>query len=178
MTLRRTLKSRIRARQEKTGESYAAARAQVLAARPRPFPVVELHDVSLEAKHAGIVCEVRVTPALAATPALARILRQLHAILAGGTGGLAALQDVAIRGAPDPWNRGGSVMAFVTKLRAFAEGLEQGLRGPGPGGRILAFDAELDGRTRTVVAHLVPRFRRDPLLVLSVFRDEPNATIF
>jgi hypothetical protein len=172
MTLRRSLKRRIRDRQEKTGESYTSARAQVLAARPRPSWVVELHDVTLEARHAGIVCEVRVTPILAATRSLADILAQLHTILTGSTDGLLAMQRVALRGEPDPWTRGGAVAAYVGRLRAFSESLEQGLRGPGPGGRILAFDAEIGGRLRTVLASLVPRWRRDPLLVLSVFRDE------
>lgn len=179
MTLRRTLKRRIRSRQEKTGESYAAARAQVLAARPGPFPVIELEDVSPEAHKAGIVCAVRVTPALATTTSLPKILRQLHAILAGATEGLVPMQGVALRGEADKWAviGTGHLAGFVGKLRAFTESLDQGLRGPGPSGRILAFDAEVDGRVRTVVAQLVPRFHRDPLLVLSVFRDVTAPTL-
>ena len=177
MTLRRTLKRRIRSRQEKTGESYAAARSQVLAARPRPIPVVELHDVSPEARAAGIVCEVRATPLLAATTSLPKILRQLHTILAGATQGLAAMQRVALRGEADNPGQVGRLVESVAKLRAFADSLEQGLRGPGPGGRILAFDFELDGRVRAVLAQLVPRFHREPLLALSLFRDDTTATI-
>jgi len=181
MTFRKSFKRIIRARQAKTGESYAAARAQVLAAGPQKQPswVVELHDVTAQARSAGIVCEVRVTPMLASARSLPRILAQLHDILAGPTEGLIALQRVALRGEPDPLRSGrGSVAVLISKMRTFRAGLEQGLRGPGPGGRILAFGADVDGRERTVLAQLAPRYQRDPLLLLSVFRDDSGTTLF
>ena len=177
MTVRRDLKRRIRARQEKTGESYAAARARVLAARPRPSWVIELADVSRAARAAGFVCAVRSTPLLATSRSLPAILVQLRGILGGATEGLAPMQRVALRGEADPWSRGGGAVVMVSRLRAFAASLDQGLRGPGPGGRILAFDADLDGRPRTILAHLVPRYRREPLLLLSVYRDETTGAL-
>jgi len=50
MTDKKDLKRRVRARMAKTGESYAAARAQLLAKRePRPAEYAELAGMSDEA---------------------------------------------------------------------------------------------------------------------------------
>lgn len=173
MTLRRDLKRRIRERQEKTGERYTTARAHVLATPPAPSWVVELHDVTEQARLAGLTCPVRVTSALRRSgKQVPELLEQLRRILLGPIEGMQVMQRVALRGEPDPWHRDGQVVIVAAHAERFQERLQHGLRGPGPGGRVLAFDADLDGASRTVIAQLLPRHGRDSLLVLSLFRDE------
>ncbi|HWN70239.1 MAG TPA: hypothetical protein VNM90_21515 [Haliangium sp.] len=172
MTFRRDLKRRIRERQEKTGERYTTARAHVLATPPAPSWVVELHDVTEQARLAGLTCPVRVTSALQRSGELQTVLEQLRRILLGPVEGVQVMQRVALRGQPDPWHGDGPVVIVAAHAQRFQERLQHGLRGPGPGGRVLAFDADLDGASRTIIAQLLPRHTRDSLLVLSLFRDE------
>jgi hypothetical protein len=78
MTAKRNLKRRVRERQARTGESYVAARRQVLAGRvaaPDAMKVVELHDVSAEANRLGFCCRILAFPSLiqGVTPAAAVI---------------------------------------------------------------------------------------------------------
>lgn len=177
MTFRRDLKRRIRERQELTGERYTTARAHVLAAQARSGRpsslVIELHDVSQQARAAGLVCPVEVTPALQrARRELPALLAQLRRILLGATRGLEAMQRVALRGEPDPVLRDGPVVILGAYVQGFLDDLEHGLRGPGPGGRVLAFDAELGGGSQTIIAQLFPQHMRASLLVLSRFRED------
>jgi hypothetical protein len=61
---------------------------------------------------------------------------------------------------------------LVEHLRTFLTSLEQGLRGPGPGGRMLAFESNQGGSSQTLIAQLLPQHTRAPLLVLSLFRHD------
>jgi hypothetical protein len=178
MTIRRDLKRRIRERQEQTGERYTTARAHVLGALgqpsfPVPFPVIELHDVTELARAAGLACPVRVTPSLQRSASqIPTVLEQLRRILLGSTQGLDAMQRVVLHGKPERPHGNGPVAILATYVESFLEGLEHGLRGPGPGGRVLAFDAVLDGASRTIMAQIFPQHMRVSLLVLSLFRDD------
>ena len=93
MTAKKDFKRRVRERQEKTGESYTAARAQVLAERDDagtaeeesgpperepPFSVVELIDASEDAAKLGLKCDVLVSPSVASEVAPARVLEALR----------------------------------------------------------------------------------------------------
>jgi hypothetical protein len=180
MTFRRDLKRRIRERQERTGERYTTARAHVLGdmgqqqpSFPVPIPVVELHDVSEQARAAGLACPVRVTSSLQRSASqIPAVLEQLRRILLGPTQGLHAMQRVALHGEPERLPGAGPAVILATHIQSYLEALEHGLRGPGPGGRVLAFDAVLDGASRTIVAQLFPQHMRVSLLVLSLFRDD------
>jgi hypothetical protein len=179
MTFRRDLKRRIRERQERTGERYTTARAHVVGdmQQPPPFsvpiPVVELHDFTEHARAAGLACPVRVTSSLQRSAShIPAVLEQIRRILLGSTQGLDAMQRVALHGEPERLPRTGPAVILATHIHSYLEGLEHGLRGPGPGGRVLAFDAVLDGASRTIIAQLFPQHLSVSLLVLSLFRDD------
>ena len=129
MTFRRDLKRRIRERQEKTGERYTTARAHVLATPPAPSWVVELHDVTEQARLAGLTCPVRVTSALQRSGELQTVLEQLRRILLGPVEGVQVMQRVALRGQPDPWHGDGPVVIVAAHAQRFQERLQHGLRG-------------------------------------------------
>jgi hypothetical protein len=171
MTDRRDLKKRIRARQEKTGERYTTARAHVMGSGTDRDLVVELRDISEAARAAGFVCRARATPAVPETIE-ARALAQLREILLGPVAGLEPLRKIALHGGPQPGLDLSRVLELVNQRRAFHASLELGLRGPGPGGRIVAFDLLTDGECRTIVAQLLPT-RSDALLLLSGFPNDP-----
>ncbi len=83
MTAKKDLKRRIRERQAKTGESYTAARAQVIAQREDDdnagaFPVVELIDATVIAADLGLKCDVLVSPTLAKQIAPGRAIEKLR----------------------------------------------------------------------------------------------------
>lgn len=177
MTRQRDLKRRIRVRQRLTGERYTDAREAVLAAKATPSWVVELHDIGALARELGFTYGVRVTASLFEHGlALGAVLVRLRELLRDRE--LAALRRVALDGLRDPawtsgsehWRRGGTVV-LLEQLRQFFAGLSRGERGAGPAGRTVAFDVELGGEPRVVIAQLVPRFRSDPLLVLALHDD-------
>jgi hypothetical protein len=170
MTFRRDLKRRIRERQERTGERYTTARAHVLGS-PDDGPgslVIELQDVSDIARALGLRCVTRVTPDLRSHAEA--LLGQLLQILRGPTAGLEPMRRVALEGEPE--RSTGSTVLLMTHIRAFVEQLRQGLRGPGPGGRLLAFEAALDGQSRPVIAQLLPRYRQEAILAISRFGEQ------
>jgi hypothetical protein len=70
MTAKKDLKRRVRARQEKTGESYTAALAKV---RKPTVPTLELEDVTALAAGLGIRCKVFAFPGIDAERALTKI---------------------------------------------------------------------------------------------------------
>jgi hypothetical protein len=159
MTFKRDLKKRIRERQKETGESYTTARERVLQARPEL--VLELREVP---EHPGILCPVRIDAGL--WESRAQLLEQLRQILLGPVEGLDAMRRVVLNGEKDSFQHGGALL-LVTRIREFRIALQQGLRGPGPGGRMVAFDSHGDGRT--IVAQLLPRHDREPILILLQF---------
>ncbi|HEX7699142.1 MAG TPA: hypothetical protein VF403_00385, partial [Kofleriaceae bacterium] len=96
MTKKHDLKRRVRDRQAQTGESYTAARRQVVGAAGEAeppddpsesaVPVFELVDVTEQAKKLGFKCRVLLFPSLveAVTPAVA--LGSLHKVLVATAG--------------------------------------------------------------------------------------------
>jgi hypothetical protein len=156
MTSRRDLKNRIRARQSETGERYTTARQKTLA---RSVPVLELQDVP---DAPGIFCPVRISPSLWASRH--SLLDQLRRILLSSEEGLAPMRRVVLFGERDAAPRG-HALALLAQVRAFRQQLEEGLRGPGPGGRMVAFD----GGGAVVIAQLLPRHDHKPLLLLTRF---------
>lgn len=171
MTDRRDLKKRIRARQEKTGERYTTARAHVMGQGPGNDLVVELRDISDAARATGFVCLARATPAVPEAIE-AHALRQLREILLGPVAGLDPMRKIALQGSVHPTLDLGRVLELITQRRAFHASLELGLRGPGPGGRIVAFDLLTDGECCTIVAQLLPT-RGEAVLLLSGFPGDP-----
>jgi hypothetical protein len=169
MTFRRDLKKRIRRRQAETGERYTTARAQVLG---KTNLMVELHEVP---SHPGVLCPVRATSPV--RPHAPQLLDQLRQILLGPVEGLEPMRRAVLHGEQLPFGRG-SLATLVMRLRQFRIGLEQGLRGPGPGGRIVAFDATLDGEVHAVIAQLFPRHDSQPMLLLSLPGDVETGTLF
>jgi hypothetical protein len=155
MTAKRDLKNRIRERQERTGERYTTARAAVLAQKDL---VIELREAP---PHPGILCSIRVSPALWGHEG--PILDQLREILLGPTEELEPMRRAVLHGKRD--RSEASAVLLVTRLREFRTRLQQGLRGPGPGGRMLAFDSG----GRTIIVQLFPRPDGQPLLLLSQF---------
>jgi hypothetical protein len=170
MTFRRDLKRRIRERQKKTGESYTTARAQMIGEHGRSSLLVELHDVTEEAKAVGFACEVRALGALCRSRKQTRqLLEQLKQILLAPIDGIEALKRAVLLGEPLPAR---TAIDLVTHARSFLQSLRLGIRGLGAGGRIIAFDAQVDGETAVITAQLLPRHTGQPLLVLSRFRAE------
>jgi hypothetical protein len=172
MTDRRDLKQRIRERQARTGERYATARLHTLSAIAPPSWVIELRDVSTLAKRAGIACAVRVAPSLQLPrPKTIEILTQLKRIVVAAPSGLGPIQRAVLQGQEAPGPVVTQALEVIRQTRIFLEALRSGLRGPGVGGRMLAFDAELDGARRTLLAWLVLRYGGEPILVLSELHD-------
>jgi hypothetical protein len=170
MTERRDLKRRIRERQEKTGERYTTARAHVLES-PKSNLVVELHDVTEQARAIGLTCAVRVTSSLWRSGDRIRgLLEQLRDILSGPVDA-PVMQAVALRGAADELGSG-TLPLMLRHLGDFLTSIENGLRGPALGGRVLSFETDFDGQRRTVIAQVRPRHAGEPMLMMSVFRED------
>jgi hypothetical protein len=177
MTAKRNFKRRVRERQARTGESYTAARAKLLAARaaslgddsavradasPAVVPVVELVDISAEATRLGFACRVAMFPALVKRAEPASVLATLHAALVGTEDdpatavmrgvALRGRRDVSIRRATDP-----------DTLRRFFQRARAGLGGAADDGTMLALQvAGRDG----MVPVLCSVWRRELSLVV------------
>jgi hypothetical protein len=171
MTIRRDLKRRIRERQEKTGERYAAARAHVLAQRAQPPLFVELDDHSEAARERGLRLPVRAASSL--RPAAERILDELRALATSGHPAVERLRRALLLG-ERPARGGGSARLLFLSWREFLHGVSLGFRGVGPGGLSLALDVDVAGTRRTVLAHVYARPMGEPLLLLTEWSREPN----
>jgi hypothetical protein len=150
MTAKKDLKRRIRERQAKTGESYTAARAQVLAhgetaddPKPGAFPVVELIDASETAASLGLKCDVLVSPLLAQRVPPARILEKLRNALMATEHDplLELLRGLAFRGERPirPRNR---LPNWWESVRRFIARAEAGIGGVTDAGDMLAFTVD------------------------------------
>ena len=178
MTLRRDLKRRIRERQERTGERYTTARAHVLGKPRLPSWVVELHDVSEQARRVGIVCSVRVSTALyGMSERLPAVFERLHQILQESTADLDLLRAIVCYGETPRLPPTHELLTLAHVGSYFAD-LRMGMRGPGLRGRVLAFDVTLQRDIRTIVAQLLPRYQADPILVLSFFPDDASSALY
>jgi hypothetical protein len=136
MTQHKDLKRRIRERMDKTGESYTAARAQVLAQRPEPslIPVVEPRHLTEEAVALGLQCKVLATDGFDARRAV-ETLREL--LLATDDADLDVMRAAVLYGLrPKPlrWS--------IVDVRRFLVRARGGLGGVAPGGWLLAFVSE------------------------------------
>ncbi len=145
MTSKRDLKKRVRARQERTGESYTSALAHVRSDRPALVPVVELVDLSAEAARLGLACSVAMFPALAERVDGGTVLARLrHALLATeGDPQTALLRRVLLRGEPAPVVTSWPLESF-DEGRRFMTRARAGIGGASPSGRMLAL--HVDGR--------------------------------
>ena len=86
MTSKKDLKRLIRDRQARTGESYMAARHQVMERLPRPaFSVVEAVDLSSEAARLGLRSPVRAYPGVTARADATVVLERLRDVLLATT---------------------------------------------------------------------------------------------
>lgn len=139
MTARRKLKSRVRERQSRTGESYMTALRHVLDQRPTAVPVVELIDITEIAAVLGIQCRVKLSPSLAGRIDAAAVLRRLRAVLAATQRDPAfdLMRAVLLHGAAPPGKpiAGDARQRFMVRVRA-------GIGGISEHGRILALTVE------------------------------------
>jgi hypothetical protein len=142
MTQKRDLKRRVRARQERTGESYTEARRRVTAARPDgPFPVVEGLDATEIAEEIGLRCRVSVAPDLAARVDPRVALLRLRDALLGTTGDPSTemLRTVLVRGDNVAFPiAAGELVAY----RRFLARARSGIGGASASGRMLAIAVE------------------------------------
>jgi hypothetical protein len=141
MTQQKDLKRRIRERMDKTGESYTAARAQVLAQRPEPgaIPVIEPRHLTEEAVALGLKCKVLATDGFDAR----RAVQTLHDLLvATADADLDVMRGAVLRGERPSWSVGGRPKPLqwsIEEVRRFLVRARGGLGGVGPGGWLLAF---------------------------------------
>jgi hypothetical protein len=160
MTKRKDLKRRVRARQQKTGESYTAALANI---RPE-VRIPEAPSATAEARAAGLRCEAVVTEELRRMGDLEPLfvrLRELLLALAAEDCGPLVRGEAAAQRLPD--------MKDVIEARRFLEAVRAGERGLSKNGRIVAFN----WRERVVIVDLGIRGARNPLLQAGVLGEGP-----
>ena len=127
MTKKKDLKRRVRERQAKTGERYAAALAQV-----RKPQVTALPDVTREAEAAGLRCNAVVSETLRAQGDLRSLLvrvRELLEALGASACGPLLRGEAAPREFPDATRLAAGARRFLAQARA-------GRRGLSPDGRL------------------------------------------
>lgn len=135
MTQQRDFKRRVRDRMAKTGESFTAARAQLLAQRDRPpaIAVVEPRDVTGEAITLGLSCTVLATDGFDAP----RALRQLRDVLFQiDSDDLDLMRAAVLRGERPRLQR---PQWWMEQLREFVERARAGIGGVAPFGFALAY---------------------------------------
>lgn len=156
MTKKKDLKKRVRARQEKTGESYTAALAQL-----RRVRIPEAPGATIEAQAAGFRCEAVVSSKLRALGDLRPLFTRLRELLEGlGAEACGPL----LRGEQTP-RRVPQVRDMIEARRFFME-VRTGKRGLGPDGRLVAF--EWGGLTVLAAVSLI---WRKPLLQVGLLDD-------
>jgi hypothetical protein len=151
MTAKKDFKRRVRERQAKTGESYTAARANVLAhadtideePRANPIAVVELVDATEEAHGLGLKCAVLVSPDLAARIPPLRMLERLRdALLATEADPQMHLMRAALfRGEP-PKREPRSVRIRWDDVARFYDRARVGIGGLADAGDMLALQVD------------------------------------
>ncbi|MFT3840374.1 MAG: hypothetical protein QM723_25520 [Myxococcaceae bacterium] len=154
MTKKKTLKDRVRARQQKTGERYTTALAQVRAKGDEP------HDLTALAQQLGFTCNASAHPRLphALLPKALETLKSLLLALGSdpGAANMAAVVLHGDRGAPVSANG----IAELTEARGF---LGSGRRGVSSDGRLATFKVE----DRTVIATVLWHSTRPAFLYLA-----------
>jgi len=162
MTAKKDLKRRVRERQAKTGESYTAARAQIVdepEEKESAIPVVELVDATDEATKLGLQCDVLVEPNLARRIAPARILERLRDALIATEDDpqTKLLRGVILRGEA-PVGRGRPPDWWDEMKRFFARA-RVGIGGTSDGGTLLAL--QVDDVMVIVQTGHVPHIQRE-----------------
>ncbi len=183
MTKHKTLKDRVRERQQKTGERYTTALAHVKAhAQERLLGAEEPFDACEAARTVGLACQVSASARLAVGPAgergrrLTRALERLKGLLLAlaGDAGAEKLAAVLLRG--EAWSSGPvSAVAELAEARRFLDEVKAGKRGVSRTGRVAVVDVDSPGGGWTLVAVLFahpfdPRPR--PTLYLSSLTED------
>jgi hypothetical protein len=156
MTAKRDLKKRIRARQSRTGERYATARAHIIADAPSGrIPVVEMTDVSATAASVGLRSRVLVFPSVAEHVDVRAMLQRIHDVVSGTEDdpSTALLRGFFLEGQAIPPSRPPSLQT-LTDARAFFARARAGIGGISESGRSLAVSVEGKRRIETVVCLL------------------------
>ncbi len=182
MTDKKSLKQRVRARQEKTGERYTTALSHIRA-RADDGLEAELHDVSRAARLEGFTCQAFASEglwhaecALGAPELRFRgVFERLRALLLASLSSApaAALARVLVRG--DKLTLGlATAIEEIFGARDFLAQARAGVRGVSRNGRLVAFDTPRgDGWAPVVGAVIAPPHpsERVPLLWLSALGD-------
>ena len=153
MTKKKDLKRRVRERQEKTGESYTAALAQL---RKRTIEIEELPDASSEARAAGLDCNAVVSKPELKQPALFVRVREM----------LEALGVPLQRLTPVP-----PAVKLAVEGRRFLGSVRAGTRGVNKDGSLFA----LEWNGRVVVGGILGVPGRKPLVMLGFLDDVPES---
>jgi hypothetical protein len=175
MTKKHDLKRSVRDRQAQTGESYTAARRQVVGAEDEAdlpddpsesaVPVFELVDVTEQAAKLGFKCRVLLFPSLVEAVAPAVALGSLHKLLVATAGDTetARMWSVAIGGFEPPRRR--FVLPSLEATQRFLQRGQAGLGGASEDGSMLAI--HIAGK-RGVVPVLCTHWPHKKALVLAV----------
>jgi len=175
MTKKHDLKRRVRDRQAQTGESYTAARRQVIGeadvadapdtTSASKVPVFELVDVTERAAKLGFKCRILMFPSLVEAVAPGVVLDSLHKVLAATAGDpdTARMWSVAIGGCEPPRRRGGP--RSLEAMQRFLERAQAGLGGASEDGSMLAIHVAAQGE---IVPVLCTHWPHKTALVLAV----------
>jgi hypothetical protein len=147
VTAKKDLKKRVRERQARTGESYAAARAQVVAEAPEEkesaIPVEEILDLTDDAGQIGIQCRVGVSQRLVGRIDIkAMLLRVRDALLATEDDpALRTLRGVVLRG-ERPYYPPSPPHDWLGQARRFVARALAGIGGVSEHGNMLAMHVD------------------------------------
>ena len=179
MTNKKTLKQRVRERQEKTGERYTTALSHVRAMAPEPVQV-ELHEVSRAAELEGFACQAFASEALwqaecnlgAPEARFRGVLLRLRTLLQARSASQAAAKvaSLLLQGDQAAVSLGSAVEEMFI-ARDFIAQAQAGVRGVARNGRLVVFDVPRGEAQAAVVAVVMaspfPREGRGPVLWLS-----------
>jgi hypothetical protein len=186
MTAKKDLKRRVRERQARTGESYAAARAQVVAQAPKPaepepepasqsaIPFEELIDLTTRAAAIGIKCRVamssRLTGRIDPDQTLVRIRDALLAT--DEDPATRTLRTVVLRGEHVHAPAGARVQDWFGSTRRFVARALAGIGGVSEHGNMLAITVDGPHGSVMLLVHVWLRpfgpTTEPPRLMLSV----------
>ncbi|HET7788892.1 MAG TPA: hypothetical protein VFL36_23150 [Myxococcales bacterium] len=158
MTKKKDLKRRVRERQERTGESYTAALAQVRGPRVAAVP-----EATREAKAAGLRCRAFVSTRLRRETDLAALfarLREMLEALGAPACGPLLRGEMAPGGIPDAVRLAVESRRFLTEVRTGARGFSRD-------GRLFA----LEWKGEVIVGGIVVHAGRTPLIYLGCIED-------
>lgn len=150
MTKHKTLKQRVRERQQKTGERYTTALAHLKAhAQQKRLDSEEPLDVTALARRAGLACRATLSARLVRDDAgeterrTVRAFELLKGLLRALTGDAGAQKMAEVLLHAEPWSGGlPNPMAELADALRFTSEVAAGRRGVSASGRVAAFDAE------------------------------------